>query len=123
MNTKIGTSFGLALLMAIAVVATMFAMGMLTPKPTSAAGLGEIDVAITPATAYANGQYTIAVSGGSAGGGITAIPVGGTITVTFGTKFTVPASIATERRIGVTVYTMPSTMSGVARKLRMLRSG
>ena len=28
MNTKIGTTFGLALLMAIAAVATMFALGM-----------------------------------------------------------------------------------------------
>jgi hypothetical protein len=95
MNTKIGTSFGLALLVAIAVVATMFAMGMLTPKPTSAAGLGGIGVAITPATAYSNGQYTITVSGTTAGTGLTAIPVGGTITVTFGTKFTVPSSIDT----------------------------
>jgi len=73
----------------------MFAMGMLTPKPASAAGLGEIDVAITPATAYSNGQFTIAVSGTTSGTGITAIPVGGTITVTFGSKFTVPSSIAT----------------------------
>ena len=93
MNTKIGTSFGLALLMAIGVIAAMFAMGNFTPKPVGAAGLAEIDVAITPATAMANGQYTIAVSGGS--GGITTIPVGGTITVTFGSKYTVPSTIAT----------------------------
>jgi len=92
MNTKIGTSFGLALLLAIAAIATMFAMGMLTPKPANAA-VGNIVVTITPATAFANGQYTIAVSGGFSG--ISAIPVGGTITVTFGSKFTVPSSIAT----------------------------
>jgi len=93
MNTKIGTSFGFALLLAIAAFATMFAMGMLTPKPASAA-VGSIDVTITPATAYSNGAYTILVTGtGTAG--LTAIPVGGTITITFGSKFTVPSTIAT----------------------------
>jgi hypothetical protein len=93
MNTKIGTPFGLALLMVIGVLAAMFAMGNFTPKPVGAAGLAEIDVAITPATAMGNGQYTISVSGGS--GGITTIPVGGTITVTFGSKYVVPSTIAT----------------------------
>ena len=92
MNTKVGASFGLAVLMAIAAIATMFAMGMLTPKPTHAA-IGSVATTVTPATAKSVGQYTIAVTGGSTG--ISAIPVGGTITVTFGSKFTVPSSIAT----------------------------
>jgi histone H4 len=69
----------------------MFAMGVLTPKPASAA-IGEVTTTLTPATAKSTGQYTIAVTGGSTT--ITAIPVGGTITVTFGSKFTVPSSIA-----------------------------
>jgi hypothetical protein len=94
MNTKIGTSFGLALLMVIAAIATMFAMGMLTPKPASAA-IGVVDTVVSPATAMSEAQYTITVTGVALGAGITAIPVGGIITVAFGTKFTVPASIPT----------------------------
>ncbi len=92
MNTRIGTSFGLAMLMVIGALAAMFAMGILTPKPASAA-LGGIDVAVTPATAKATGQYTITVTGSSSAG-ISAVPVGGTITVTFGSKFTVPSAIS-----------------------------
>jgi hypothetical protein len=80
------------MLMVIGALAVMFAMGIFTPKPASAA-LGGIDVAVTPTTAKATGQYTITVTGSSSAG-ITAIPVGGTITVTFGSKFTVPSSIA-----------------------------
>ena len=92
MNTKVGASFGLAVLMAIAAIVTMFATGMLTPKPTHAA-IGVVSTTVTPATAMSVGQYTILVTGGATG--ISAIPVGGTITVTFGSKFTVPSSIAT----------------------------
>ena len=92
MNTKIGTSFGLALLMVIGVMAAMFAMGSFTAKPASAA-IGVVTTTVTPATAKSTGQYTILVTGGSTG--ISAIPVGGTITVTFGSKFTVPSTIAT----------------------------
>jgi len=95
MNTKIGTSFGLALLIAIAAFATMFAMGMLTPKPASAA-IGVVSTTVSPDGAMKTGQYTITVTGVADGGaGITAIPVGGIITVAFGSKFTVPESIAT----------------------------
>jgi len=94
MNTKIGTSFGLALLMAIGVIAAMFAMGTLTPKPASAA-IDVIGVTVTPATAKAITAVTITVTGTENGAGISAIPVGGTITVTFGSKWTVPSAIAT----------------------------
>ena len=62
MNTRIGTSFGLAMLMVIGAMAVMFAMGIFTPKPASAAR-GGIDVAITPTDAKATGQYTITVTG------------------------------------------------------------
>ncbi|MCI0845078.1 MAG: hypothetical protein J4N87_06940, partial [Chloroflexi bacterium] len=41
MNTKIGTSFGLALLMAIAVFATMFALGMFSTSEVRAEHSGE----------------------------------------------------------------------------------
>jgi hypothetical protein len=95
MNTKIGTSFGLALLMAIGVIAAMFAMGTLSPKPASAA-IDVVDIAVVPATAKAITSLTITVTGTAAtNAGISAIPVGGTITVTFGSKWTVPSSIAT----------------------------
>ena len=94
MNTRIGTSFGLAMLMVIGAIAVMFAMGVFAPKPASAA-LGGIDVAITPTDAKSTGQYTITVTGSGGATGITAVPVGGTITVTFGSKFTVPSAIAT----------------------------
>jgi len=93
MNTRIGTSFGLAMLMLIGALAVMFVMGVLTPKPASAA-IGGIDVAITPATAKSTGQYTITVTGSGGATGITGVDVGGTITVTFGSNFTVPSSIA-----------------------------
>jgi len=89
MNTKIGTSFGLALLMAIGVIATMFAIGTLSPKPASALVTDVIGVSVTPATAKAATQVTITVTGTTGGAGITAIPVGGTITVTFGSKWSV----------------------------------
>jgi hypothetical protein len=91
MNTKIGTSFGLAMLMVIGVIAAMFATGMFTPKPASAA-IGVVTTVVTPDTAKSVGQYTIAVTGGALG--VSAIPVGGTLTVTFGSKFTVPSAIA-----------------------------
>jgi hypothetical protein len=91
MNTKIGTSFGLAALLAIAAIATMFALGAFTAKPASAA-IGTVAMVSTPTTAGATAQHTITVSGNAGAQG--AIAVGGTITVTFDSKFTVPSSIA-----------------------------
>jgi hypothetical protein len=79
--------------MAIGVIAAMFAMGTLSPKPVSAQ-LDGVDVTVTPATAKAATQVTILVTGTAGGNSITAIPVGGTITVTFGSKWTVPSTIA-----------------------------
>jgi len=79
------------MLMVIGALAAMFAMGILTPKPASAA-IGAVTTTVTPTDAKSTGQYTITVTGGAAE--MSAIPVGGTITVTFGSKFTVPSSIA-----------------------------
>ena len=90
MNTKIGTSFGLVMLMVIGVIATMLALGMFTAKPASAA-IGTVSMVSTPTTAGATAQHTVTVSGN---GTQQAIGVGGTITVTFDSKFTVPSSIA-----------------------------
>jgi hypothetical protein len=90
MNTKIGTSFGLAMLMVIGVIATMFALGTFTAKPASAA-IGTVTMVSTPTTAGATAQHTVTVSGN---GTQAAIAVGETITVTFDSKFTVPSAIA-----------------------------
>jgi hypothetical protein len=81
------------MLVVIAALAVMFTMGIFTPKPASAA-IGVVTTTVTPTTAKSTGQYTITVTGATGGAGISAIPVGGTLTVTFGSKFTVPSSIA-----------------------------
>jgi hypothetical protein len=81
------------MLMVIGALAVMFTMGIFTPKPASAA-IGVVTTTVTPTTAKATGQYTITVTGVADGAGISGIPVGGTLTVTFGSKFTVPSSIA-----------------------------
>ena len=116
MNTTIGKSFGLALLMAIGVVVTMLALGMFSVKPASAGftmptgtvspadakvlatdghglGVSGASVVILPTKARSIAQYTIGVTG-NLGDGMEAINVGGTITVTFNTSTTVPSSIA-----------------------------
>jgi hypothetical protein len=82
------------MLMVIGVIVTMFAMGSFAAKPAHA--IGVVGTTVTPATAKSIGQYTIVVTGAVGGStGVSAIPVGGTITVTFGSKFTVPSAIAT----------------------------
>ena len=90
MNTKIGTSFGLAVLVAIAAIATMFALGAFSVKPASAA-IGTVSMVTSPTTAGATAQHTVTVTGATTQA---AIPVGGSITATFDSKFTVPSSIA-----------------------------
>jgi len=96
MNTKIGTSFGLALLVAIAAIATMFALGMFQAKPAGAATGTKLvaTVAVDPAKARSIGQYTVTVTGVSAANDVSALSVGQTVTVTFDSKTTVPSSIA-----------------------------
>ena len=100
MNTTIGKSFGLALLMAMGVVLTMLALGMFSVKPAGAApagaGLGTITAQVVPNPTKARSiaQYTILVTGATSDSGMSAIPVGGTITLTFQSTTTVPSSIA-----------------------------
>ena len=89
MNTKIGTSFGLAVLLAIGVIATMLALGMFEAKPASADHLSA-DVTVVPAKARSIGAYTIVFKNSTGAN----LQVGETITVTFNTSTTVPSSIA-----------------------------
>ncbi|RUA29356.1 MAG: hypothetical protein DSY78_13410, partial [Chloroflexi bacterium] len=84
MNTKIGTTFGLALLMAIAVVATMFALGMFSTSQVHAAdgvlhgAAGQVhDVTMTPSTTSVNGAGSWNVTFG-----VSAALVAGTGTIT-----------------------------------------
>jgi hypothetical protein len=63
MKAKVGTSFGLALLLAIGVIATMLALGMLTPQKVTAAQAGIVVADGTqvnvPDTPGANATYTM----------------------------------------------------------------
>jgi hypothetical protein len=90
MNTKIGTSFGLAALVVIAAIATMFALGAFSAKPASAALGATITVTNSPTTAGAAAEHTVAVTGGTTQAALT---VGGTISVKFDTKYTVPSTM------------------------------
>lgn len=111
MNTKIGTSFGLAVVLAIGAIATMFALGMFQAKPANAA-IGAVTVTIDPTKARSVSQYTIAVTGGSSG--ISEISVGGNLVVTFDAKTTVPSSIAAS---AVTLKSSIVTGTGTANQL------
>jgi hypothetical protein len=96
MNTKIGTSFGLALLMAIAVVATMFALGMFSTSQVRAAHDSPqtwehvTAVDFVPASSSVNAgtswNVTFGVSAALVAGS-------GTITVSFPTGTVLPATI------------------------------
>jgi hypothetical protein len=88
MNTKIGTSFGLALLMAVGVIATMLALGMFsTQKANADVNVGDINLSST--SAGGNGQLSIeftheaVLTAGS-----------GQIVVTFDKNWGIPATIA-----------------------------
>ena len=111
MNTKIGTSFGLAVVLAIGAIATMFALGMFQAKPANAA-IGSVTVTIDPTKARSVSQYTIDVTGGSSG--ISEISVGGNLVVTFDAKTTVPSSIAAS---AVTLKSSIVTGTGTANQL------
>jgi hypothetical protein len=89
MNTKIGTSFGLALLMAIGVIVTMLALGMFSAKPAVADHMAAT-VTLEPTKARAIAAYTI-VFDGSTGANL---EKGESITVTFNASTGVPSSIA-----------------------------
>ncbi|MCI0828843.1 MAG: hypothetical protein J4N67_01785, partial [Chloroflexi bacterium] len=73
MNTKIGTTFGLALLMAIAVIATMFALGMFSTTEVRADavdGLSNVHgVDFTPSSTNVNAKASWAITFGVSGSG------------------------------------------------------
>jgi len=98
MSTKIATPFGLGLMLAIGIFATMLALGLfsgtdgfratkLSAHVSSDHSITSIDLAST--TAGATTQYTILVTGAEK-----VLNVGDTITITFNTSTTVPGSIA-----------------------------
>ncbi|PCJ77965.1 MAG: hypothetical protein COA56_06125, partial [Dehalococcoidia bacterium] len=102
MNTKIGTTFGLALLMAIAVVATMFALGMFSTSQVHAADgvLNDApatkvhDVTFTPSSdsvnAAASWNVTFGVSAALVAGT-------GTITIQFPSGVVLPETMDKSR--------------------------
>jgi hypothetical protein len=97
MKTKIGTSFGLAIMVAIGVIAAMLALGLFSGTDGFRASKLSADVGgahvaptvtLASATAGATTQYTILATGAAA-----ALAVGDSITVTFNSSTTVPSSI------------------------------
>ena len=61
MNTTIGKSFALAMLLAIGVIGTMLALGMFAAKPASASHAA-VTVSVTPDKARDIGEYAITVA-------------------------------------------------------------
>jgi len=98
MNTKIGTSFGLAALMAIAAIATMFALGMFSANEVRAdhntTSTKVHGITFTPSSGSVNGGGSWSVTFGVSA----ALVAGsGTATVTFPTGVTLPATIDKSR--------------------------
>ena len=91
MKTRIGTTFGLALMVALGVLATMLALGLFSTSKVGAdvGGAHAVTVVLSPNSAGAAAKYTI-----SASGAVGNIDVGQDIFVTFNASTTVPASIA-----------------------------
>ena len=96
MNTKIGTSFGLALLMAIAAIATMFALGMFSTSQVRAAHdsttVHAVDFVPSSSSVNAGGSWNVTF-------GVSAALVAGsgTITITFPSGVVLPATIDKSR--------------------------
>ena len=88
MNTKIGTSFGLALLVAIGVIATMMALGMLSSQKASA-DVNVTDINLSSTSAGGNGQLSIEFTHT-----IELVAGSGQIVVTFDKNWGIPATIA-----------------------------
>jgi len=98
MNTKIGTSFGLALLVAIAAIATMFATGMFSAKPVGAIHSPVNSphvIAMTPSSLAVNAKTSWTITLGVSGTALTA--GSGTIAITFPTGVVIPATIDKSR--------------------------
>ena len=87
MNTRVGISFGLVLMLAIGVISAMLALGTF-PAPKSHADVGPIiTVTVSPEAARAIGQYTIKTTVGAD------LDVGERVFVRFNSSTTVPTSI------------------------------
>ena len=86
MNTKVGTSFGLVLMLAIGVIAAMLALGTFS-APKAHAVVGTVTVTVSPDGARATGQYTIQTTAN------TKLDVGQRVFVSFNSSTKVPASI------------------------------
>jgi hypothetical protein len=108
MNTKVGTSFGLVLMLAIGVIAAMLALGTLS-APKAHAVVGTVSVTVSPNGARAVGQYTITTTAN------TNLDVGQRIFVSFNASTTVPASIDVSN---VKLKASALTGSGVGNELR-----
>jgi hypothetical protein len=92
MNTKIATTFGLALMLALGIFGAMLALGTFKTSPATvhASSISEPRfTTISPTTARETAQYTVAVTA------TTALSVGQRIFVKFPSGTTVPSSIAT----------------------------
>ena len=100
MKTKIGTSFGLAFLVAIGVIATMLALGMFT-APKANAEVTVTAVTNTPSTPGSTSSYTITFT--TVVNANSPLTKGETITVTFDKNFSVPAAISKESIVITTV--------------------
>jgi len=100
MNTKIGTSFGLAMLMAIGVIAAMLAFGFFSPSKATA-DVDVEDITLSSATAGASGQIQIAFTTDNP-----LVAGSGQLIVTFDATWGVPSTIAKEH---ITITTSGST--------------
>jgi len=100
MNTKIGTSFGLAMLLAIGVIAAMLAFGFFSPSKATA-DVDVEDITLSSATAGASGQIQIAFTTDTR-----LVAGSGQLIVTFDATWGVPSTIAKEH---ITITTSGST--------------
>lgn len=112
MNTNIAKSFGLAIFLAIGVIAAMFALGLFSTSKATAdvGGNHAVTVTVSPTTAGSVAQYTILATGADSN-----IDVGQRVFVTFNASTVVPASIATSN---VSVKASQLTNSGTADQLK-----
>ena len=95
MKTKIGTSFGLALLLAVGVIATMLALGMFSASKARADAGAHVhvdSVAASPTTAGATTTVTLQFTTNTV-----VVAGSGQIVVTFDSTWGIPSSIAKER--------------------------
>ena len=88
MKTKIGTSFGLALLLAMGVIATMLALGMFSASKAHA-DINILDITLSKAGAGSNAQITLTFTHDAV------LPAGsGQIVVTFDKTWGIPSTIS-----------------------------